>query len=80
MVICRNKYVAHSRRCRKDFDRLQTDKFLKTKCKNVKEYWRILNKSNKVAKKPNITDNDFFDYFKQISRPDDPSIEQMPIL
>ena len=72
MVKCRNKYVAHSRRCRKDFDRLQTDKLLKIKCENVKEYWRMLNKSNKVAKKPNITDNQFFYYFKQISLPDDP--------
>ena len=60
MVKCRNKYVAHSRRCRKDFDRLQREKLLTTKCENVKEYWRMLNKSNKVAKKPNITDNDFF--------------------
>ena len=32
----------------------------------------MLNKSNKVAKKPDITDNQFFDYFKQISLPDDP--------
>ena len=72
MVKCRNKYVAHSRRCRKDFDRFQTDKLLKTKCENVKEYWRMLNKSNKVAKKPNIRYNQFFYYFKQISLPDDP--------
>ena len=60
MVKCRNKYV------------LQTDKLLKIKCENVKGYWRMLNKCNKVAKKPNITDNQFFDYFKQISLPDDP--------
>ena len=65
MVKCRNKYVANSRRCRKDFDRLQINKLLKSECENVKEYWIMLNKSNKVAKKPEFTDNDFFDHLNR---------------
>ena len=68
MVVARNNYCKHTRNCRLQFDRQETQKLLQSRLTNAKEYWRML-RGKVCTRKPNISSNQYFEYFKEVSAP-----------
>ena len=71
MVKARNAFRCAARRCRLEKDKQKTDRLLKARYKNAKEYWKLL-KGCAGIKKCNIDISIFADYFSKVHNPDDP--------
>ena len=71
MVRARSKYKKVLRRCKYEFDREKTNKFITSKNKNAKQYWNMLKELAHV-KPANIALSSFEEYFKAVNNPDDP--------
>ena len=69
MTETRAAYKKTSWRCRRDFQNRQTGILLEARLKNVKQYWKLL--SNSRADNNNVTNNEFYEYFKCLSNPSD---------
>ena len=71
MVHTRSFYKNLSWKLRRDYDKFHTSKLLNARFHNAKEYWKLL-KGPTSSFKTNITNHEFYRYFKDLSNPDDP--------
>ena len=71
MVKARSEYKKLIRKCRYNYDKGQTNKFLSAKYTNAKLYWNMLKELSNV-KPANIPLSSFEQYFKSVNNPDDP--------
>ena len=71
MVKARSEYKKLIRKCRYNYDKGQTNKFLCAKYTNAKLYWNMLKELSNV-KPANIPLSSFEQYFKSVNNPDDP--------
>ena len=70
MVKARSEYKSEIRKCRYDYDREKTNKFVQSKNKNAKQYWNMLKEPAHV-KPANIPLSSFEEYFKAVNNPAD---------
>ena len=71
MVKARSEYKTVLRKCKYEYDKKQTDRFINAKLKNAKLYWNLL-KSSAGVKPANIPLPSFEQYFKAVSNPQYP--------
>ena len=71
MVKARSEYKTIIRKCKYEYDREKTNKFVKSKNKNAKQYWNMLKELAHV-KPANIALSSFEAYFKAVNNPTDP--------
>ena len=71
MVQNRKRYKEYCKQRYTQYERQQTSKLLAARVSNVKMYWRMLTGSNTTKKMPQINNNEYRDYFMQISDPGD---------
>ena len=71
MVRARSSYKMLLRKCRDEYDREKTNKFVNVKNKNAKLYWNMLKELSHV-KPANIPLSRFEEYFKSVNNPSDP--------
>ena len=70
LVQSRSYYKKLTRRKKYQYGIIQTEKLEKLRYKNAKEYWKLLKSStNNNNKKPNISTQQFANYFKAINNP-----------
>jgi hypothetical protein len=70
MVKARSCFKSEARRCRYAYDIRQTDKLLKARRENAKDYWKLLQHTSRSAN-CNISCDNFSKYFKCVNNPDD---------
>lgn len=73
MVRARSKYKLLLRKCRYEYDREKTNKFVNAKNKNAKSYWNMIKELSHV-KSADILLSSFEAYFKSVNNPLDPFI------
>ena len=78
MVKARSEYKKLILKCRYNYDKGQTNKFLSAKYTNAKLYWNMLKELSNV-KPANIPLSYFEQYFKSVNNPDDPFYAPMKI-
>ena len=66
MTAARSMYQHFIRKCRFEYDQLQTVKLREAKLKNPKLYWKMLKSNN------NIPSDTFKQYFESVNNPSDP--------
>lgn len=71
MVKARSGYKMLLRKCRYEFDREKTNKFVNAKNKNAKLYWNMLKELSHV-RPADIPLSSFEEYFKAVNNPSDP--------
>ena len=71
MTRARTAYKSCIRKCKFDYDKLQTENLIKARHKNAKIYWNMLKKCAGI-KQPNVTIDVFKQYFKSVNDPSDP--------
>ncbi|MCG8034648.1 MAG: endonuclease/exonuclease/phosphatase family protein, partial [Candidatus Thiodiazotropha taylori] len=71
MVRARSEYKTVLRRCKYEYDKEKTNKFITSKNKNAKLYWNMLKELAHV-KPANIALSSFEEYFKAVNNPADP--------
>ena len=71
MVRARSEYKTIIRKCKYEYDREKTNKFVKSNNKNAKQYWNMLKELAHV-KPANIALSSFEAYFKAVNNPTDP--------
>jgi hypothetical protein len=71
MVKARSAFKSETRRCRRDFDVEQTNRLVKARRENAKDYWKLLKRSTQTSN-PNISCKQFAEYFQCVNNPDDP--------
>ena len=79
MVRVRSEYKLLLRKCRYEYDREKTNKFVNAKNKNAKLYWNMLKELSHV-KPADIPLSSFEEYFKSVNNPLDPFLHQMKML
>ena len=70
MVNARSSYKQTTRLCIKRHKNAQTQRLIKARFNNVKEYWRLLSNSRK-QNKPLVSLQDFYYHFMSLSNPED---------
>lgn len=70
MVQARSLYTNMARRCRRDYDKLNLERLVEKQDKDAKEFWKLLSKKSK-SETPKLHIQEFGEYFKAISNPDD---------
>lgn len=68
MVRARSDYKILLRKCRYEYDREKTNRFVNAKNKNAKLYWNML-KELSYVKPTDIPLSSFEDYFKSVNNP-----------
>ena len=63
------RYNAKVRQCKSDYDKQFTDKLKNSMASNSKEFWKLL-RPQKQNNNSVISPNDFFEYFRKLSNPD----------
>ena len=71
MVKARSDYKTFIRKCRYNYDKEKTSRFVNAKYKNAKLYWNLL-KDAAGIKSSNIQLSTFEQYFKAVNNPSDP--------
>ena len=73
MVSARNKFNSCARRCKKAADNGYKEKLLHAKATDAKRFWQMLRHNNTYKPSTSVLPgiNDFCEYFKTISNPDD---------
>ena len=71
LVNTRKQYKTILRNKRYTYTKEKTQKLLVSKCKNVKQYWKLLKQSANLNKKCSIDAKRFSEYFQAISDPND---------
>lgn len=71
MVKARSEYKSMIRKCRYEYDKEKTSRFINAKFKDAKLYWNML-KETAGIKSANIPLSSFERYFKAINNPSDP--------
>ena len=71
MVKARSEYKTVLRKCKYEYDKKPTDRFINAKFKNAKLYWNLL-KSSAGVKPASIPLSSFEQYFKAVNNPQDP--------
>ena len=71
MVNARKQYKSLSRQLQRKYDQSQTSKLLDARVKNVKLYWRMLNKSRSKRSKCPIDISELYNHFLRLSDPED---------
>lgn len=71
MIRARSEYKMLLRKCRYEYDRDKTNKFVGAKHKNAKLYWNML-KELSYVKPANIPLSSFEEYFQSVNNPSDP--------
>ena len=69
MTQARSRYVNASRRCRRDNNSKATDQIMSCIKSDSKTFWKLLRK-DAPKKQTNLSVNDFFVYFKSVSKPE----------
>ena len=69
MVYMRSKYNAKVRQCKSDYDKQFTYQLKNSMASNSKEFWKIL-RPQKQNNNSVVSPNDFFEYFRKLSNPD----------
>ena len=62
----RKDYKYYCRKCKQNFNRERCKQMNEMRKKKPKEFWKIF-KSKKIRENSNISENDFFEYFKDLS-------------
>ena len=71
MVKARSEYKTILRKCRYEYDKNKTSRFINAKYKNAKMYWNLLKESAGV-RTTNVPLSSFEQYFKAVNNPSDP--------
>lgn len=71
MVAARSVYKNYIKKCKYEYDKLQTVKLKDANIKNAKLYWKMLKSCSNIPDS-NIPANNFKRYFESVSNPSDP--------
>ena len=71
MVTARSAYISAAWKSKHNHEVSQTSKLLKAKMNNVKTYWKLLSSCGEQRVRTNVTNDEFYQYFENISNPCD---------
>ena len=71
LVKARSEYKSLIRKCRYQYDKEKTSRFVNAKYKNARLYWNLL-KDASGLRSPSIPLSSFEQYFRAVNNPDDP--------
>ena len=71
MLTARSEYKSAAWKSKHKYEVAQTSKLLNAKLNNVKMYWKLLSSCGEQSVRTNLTNDEFYQYFENISNPCD---------